>query len=221
MRLASLIVLMLVSTSVLAAPPTSPDDNALVNRLLEYASSPEYFSSIGEVINGGEDDIAPDCTPHQMAGRVGLVILGLPTFSQEGKLLSGRWKDRVKVERCGKEIIHNVLVDIRPGAAPVIGLLLPGDTGATAEMQERGDVVKKAIDAALSGAACTDPSTLIVSNTQPDQVLAPVTADASGRMTAGRWSEIWNFRACGKPVNVSVEFTVSPKGITFDAKPKK
>jgi len=221
MRLVSLIIVMLLSNSSWAANTSPSDDNPAINRLLEYASSPEYFAAIGDVIKGGEDDIAPECKPHQMAGRAGLAILAIPTFSKDGKLLSGRWKDRVKVDRCGAEIIHNVLVDIRPGSDPMIGLLLPGDTGATPEMQERGDVVKKAIEAALNGASCTDPSTLIIKDTHPDKVLAAIAADPSGRMTSGKWNEIWNFRACGKPSNVSVEFSVGPKGITFDAKPVK
>ncbi len=221
MRLVSLIVVMLIPIFAWAANTSQPVDNPTINRLLEYASSPEYFSAVGEVIKGGEDDIAPDCKPHQMAGRAGFVILAIPTFSADGTLLTGRWKDRIKVERCGKEITHNVLVEIKPGSNPMIGLLLPGDTGATAEMQERGDVVKKAIDAAMTGASCTDPSTLIISDTHPDKVLAPVAADPAGRMISGKWNEIWNFRACGKPSNVSVEFTVGPKGISFDAKPAK
>ena len=221
MRLVSLIFVAMLSYPAWAAPTSPAADNASVNRLLEYASSPEYFSSIGDVVKGGEDDIAPDCKPHQLAGRVGLVVLAIPAFSAEGKLLSGRWKDRVKVDRCGKEIIHNVLVDVRPGQNPMIGLLLPGDTGATPEMQERGEVVKKAIDAAMTGASCTDSSTLIISDTQPDKVLSAVAVDKSGHITSGRWSEIWSFRACGKATPVSVEFNVTPKGVTFDAKAVK
>lgn len=192
-----------------------------MDKLMKYVGTPEYFKNISTVVLGGEQDIAPECKAPKVLGRVGFVVLGLPHFEGEGVVpVSGRWKDQIAVNRCGPHVVHNVFVTAQ-GDGPHVGLLLPGETGLTAEMQMKGQGVKEAFAAAMTASGCSDPAKIIVTNTKHDKLLEEIKANQQGRVTNGKWRELWSFRACGKPQSIALTVTVGAEDVSFSAEPAK
>jgi hypothetical protein len=228
--LAALAALVAISPAVAQTIPSSPtppaapanEQKADMEHLMQYVASPGYIQAISTVILGGEHDISgATCKDPKVLGRSGLLVLSMPHFqSGTDAPVAGSWKDQLKLDRCGTEVVHNVLVQAEADG-PHVGLLLPGTTGATVDMQEKGHVVSLALETAMKALACTDPNSAIISNTHPDKVLAEMKADKQGRVTSGKWSEIWDVRACGKPQPVAMTFTIKDDEVGYTAAPAK
>ncbi len=225
---AAAFAVMAVAHPAAAADPVSPPpaaaespESADMNRLMQYVATPEYFKNVTTVALGGEHDIAPDCKTTKALGRAGFVILRFPIFASDTAAIpvAGAWKDQVVVDRCGAKIVHNVLVEGTSDGIHV-GLLMPGQTAAPADWQ--GEVLQSAAMEAKKASGCKDDSKLMISDTAIDKNLSPMKADDQGRLIAGKWRELWRFRACGKPQTVAVTFTADGKGrATWESKAEK
>ncbi len=200
--------------------PAAPEGDSNMNRLIAYAATPEYFKSVSTVVLGGDHDLAPECTTTKVLGRVGFIVLKYPEFSDAQATVpaNGRWKDQYAIDRCGVHVTHNVLVDAAPDA-PHVGLLLPGETGLTAEMQMKGQGVAEAYGAAVKASGCQDPAQVMVTNTRHDKMLEELKPDEKGRVMSGKWRENWSFRACGKPLAVALTVSINGGAASFEAKP--
>lgn len=203
-----------------AAPPAmSPEVAAFVT----FANSPEYLKHVTAAALGGDKDIDPSCATTKIVGRAQPLILRIPVFKEGSPYpAEGKWRDQYKVDRCGKPVIHNVLVEARAGRAPLVRLMMPGETGALDEMQAQ--VLQVSVPNAMAKLKCKDEKTLIVTDTRKDKIVTPPKADAQGKLTEGKWQEIWTFRACGKTVDLPVVYSADGKGGTMvsnDAKAEK
>ena len=201
------------------APAAGPASEGLpgMDQLMKYVAKPEYFTVVSTLALNGEHDLTPDCKAKAL-GRSGLTVLTLPLF-EAGKEapVFGRWKDQVLVDRCGSQVVHNVLVEAAADGLHV-GLLMPGETGAPVAMQP--GVVQDVARVILKSSGCKDPNTFVVLDTRKDKLLAPMNADDQGRLIAGKWDEVWTTRACGKVHAVLVTFAADGKGsATYSAKP--
>jgi hypothetical protein len=222
-----LVVLALAAPAVQAAEPSHPapakGDPAVaraIERLTHYVKSKVYLQSVARVVLGGEHQITPSCKTPKILGRVGFIVLGLPRFKAGTDYpVSGAWKDQIRVDRCGPKVTHNVLVQARADGPPRLGLLLPGNTGASIGMQEQGAIVVDAVKAAMKGADCRDDASVIVADTEPQRMLKQVKTDKQGRILSGEWREIWTFHACGKIQPVAVVFSVTDGHIGYKVAP--
>jgi hypothetical protein len=180
-----------------------------MDQLMKYIATPGYFKAVSTVALGGEHDINPGCKA-KVLGRAGFTVLALPEW-QDGKdaPVGGAWKDQLAVDRCGSQVLHNVLVEATKDGAHV-GLLMPGETGAPVAMQ--AGVVQAVAEVALKASGCKDPSKFIPVDTTKHELLEPMKADDKGRLITGKWDEVWTTRACGKTEPVLVTFTADGKG---------
>ncbi|MDA8230570.1 MAG: hypothetical protein M0006_04445 [Magnetospirillum sp.] len=224
MRAGAMAVLAALAAAIPAAAQT-PGNGAVapspeMARFQQYVTSPDYLKSVETVVLGGEHDITPECKGAKALGRVGLVLFAMPKFKDGvAAPVAGAWKDRIRVDRCGSQVTHNVLIDVEPDG-PHVGLLLPGDTDLPVPMQFRA--LQAGAEEAMKAGKCRDPNRVIVSNTRQDKVLEPVKADPKGILVAGKWREVWTFRACGKDQKVGMVFSADGKGsATFQASPAK
>jgi hypothetical protein len=204
------------SDSAAAQPGALPG----MDKLMEYVGTQEYFKGISTVALGGEHDITPECKDAKVLGRAGFTVLTLPVW-QEGVAapVSGQWKDQIAVDRCGPKVVHNVLVSVEKDG-PHVGLMLPGETTLPIVLQMKA--LQPAAATAMSAAKCTDANKVVVSDTRHAKLISEMKADATGRLTGGKWQETWTFRACGKTQPVAMTFTADGQGsATFEAKPAK
>ena len=162
----AIVVLMALPAAAQPAPDSSapaqpapaaaaPESQGLpgMDQLMKYVGKPEYFAMVSTLALNGEHDLTPSCKA-KVLGRSGLTVLELPRF-QDGKEapVAGRWKDQVAVDRCGSQVVHNVLVEAA-GDGLHVGLLMPGETGAPVGMQPR--VVQAVARAALRASGCKE-----------------------------------------------------------------
>ena len=191
-----------------------------MDRLMEFISNPEYFKTISTVALGGEHDITPECKAAKVEGRAGLTVLRLPEWQDGvGAPISGQWKDQVMVDRCGPKVIHNVLITVEKDG-PHVGLMMPGETTLPIVIQLKA--LQSGATVAMNSAKCTDSNKVVVYDTRHDKMLAEMQADKYGKLMAGKWQEIWTFRACGKLQPVAMIFAADGKGsATYEAKPSK
>lgn len=181
-------------------------------KLRAFVNSQDYIKQLVGIAMAGEKDISGDtCATPKPEGRAGFMIFRPPVFKEGSDVPSaGAWKDQVKLDRCGKAVVHNVLFVARDNALPSLGLLLPGATGAMPELQRK--VLEPAAKAAMDKAKCKDSNKVIIADTRQDKMIAQPKPDANGQITSGAWQETWSFLACGKPADVAVVFEADGKG---------
>lgn len=187
------------------AQPAQPDTPPEVAKLRDFVKSPEYVSQLVRIVMSGEKDIPSGCAEPKPMDRAGFQVLNPPTFKDgQAQPVAGSWRDRLKIDRCGKPVVHNILFVARDGGQPALGLLLPGETGAVPAMQKA--ILQQAGPVAMAKAKCSDPKTVIVANTEHDAKNGQPKIDAQGHLQASEWQENWSFYACGKEVSVPVLF---------------
>ncbi|MGE5545439.1 MAG: hypothetical protein ACM33T_00965 [Solirubrobacterales bacterium] len=149
---------------------------------------------------------APDCKERKAVGRT-LLVVAPPTFPEGAPYpSSGLWQERVVVERCGGKSQQNILIQARPDGPPRAMPLMPGTTGAPAPMQSA--ILKDVVEQLASGKAkCSD-----LTKIQPLDSGMDKNSKLPKPGEKGSWREVWNFRACGKKVDVPVEYTADGKG---------
>ena len=191
-----------------------------MDKLMAYVGTPDYFKSMATVALGGEHDITPECKEPKALGRAGLTVLKLPAFKDgTAAPISGLWKDQILVDRCGPKVVHNVLVEGTPDGVHV-SLLMPGQTGAPWDWQV--DILKEVAAQAMKATGCADGNKVIIFDTRPDKLIEQMGFDEHGRLTSGKWREIWVMRTCGQLQPVGVTVTADGKGrATWDVQAEK
>ncbi|MBI5164624.1 MAG: hypothetical protein HY985_12070 [Magnetospirillum sp.] len=181
-----------------------------IAQITVYLNSKEYIEAARYVVSQGEKDIAPECKSGNM-DRVGYMLGTKPAFKEGVSYpVAGEWLDKIAINRCGKTVIHNLRVRANADKPPSFGLELPGDSPAPPFIQS--GALRPAVQAAMAKSGCKDSSKVIVSDIRKGKMIEPVTIAPNGLLAGGKWSETWHFRACGKPVEIPVEFTSNGKG---------
>lgn len=210
-------VLSLLSVLTLAIPAVAqqpaqpqPDMPPEIIRLKAYVNTQDYVATVVRLALEGEKDIAPECPQPKPLDRRGFLVMRMPTWGEGPHPTAGMWKDEIKVDRCGKVVIHNVLFVAQANGLPEIGLLLPGETTLSPRLQRLvlADVAK----AASQRLKCKEVDKTVVSDTRFDKVMVPPKKNAQGVVVAGKWREEWIARACGKTAPVTIEFTADGQG---------
>ena len=139
------------------------------------------------------------------------IMYGTPQAAPDGNLVNATWVEKVPGTACGQSRRYSVLVTIRAGKASVISLL-PGDSYAGPQLQH---------DAILPLYGAVAGIVLRGQNCQVD-VLDTHFAGSAPPVPRQPWNEIWTVGACGKQLNVPIQFVPDAVGggtsIHIDAK---
>ncbi|MCR6631234.1 MAG: hypothetical protein NVV74_14955 [Magnetospirillum sp.] len=191
-----------------AQAPAASQDPA--QRFQAYVTSDGYKSSIGQLAIMGDTISAPDCKEHKPQERASMTIYGAPHFEAGVHPVSGLWVDRIKMNRCGATTFQNVLIQAqKDGQPPRMALMMPGSTQSNPPMQ---NLVMKDVLEGLAKNKCTDQTQIVPVDTKRDKETKPLKLDNKGMIVEGAWKETWTFKACGKTVNATVDFTSDGKG---------
>ncbi|HEY3951718.1 hypothetical protein [Phenylobacterium sp.] len=137
-----------------------------------------------------------------------------PTFASDGSLTGGVFKENIKIDGCATSGALNILTMFRPGAPPLVGMLLPGDTHADIALQRDALVSARALVAGKTPAGC---GALHVIDTHFDGYGEPVNADVPAGRDARQWRETWTFFSCGQQTAIHVDFFPTHTGTHFVA----
>lgn len=133
------------------------------------------------------------------------VYAGTPERDEQGKLVRVAWEERVPGVACGRTRLYRVRVSIADGKGSVKAML-PGDGLSSPDLPEAADAVKAAVRSVLQAH----------STCQIDVVDTRLRADG---LVDGRepWGEVWTVNACGRQMQVPVQFTPqASKGTGID-----
>lgn len=217
MRLLAVIALTLPLTAISAAFGQSADGPAAdgLAALKRYVGSQAYGQLLVDAAVAGEVQAAPDCRDIRPLDRSEFTIFQAPFFGGGTPYpVAGMWRDRLKIMRCGVVTYQNVVFMARADGPPRTALMLPGLSTALPQAQQAA--LPKAAAIARARAHCGNDDGLAVIDTRPDRVIRPTTRTApNGLALDGQWQEFWQFRACGKPVGVTVTFTADGVGGAF------
>lgn len=197
-----------------APPAQTPQAQAVpqdpAQRFQAYVTNDGYKNMLGQLANMGETVSAPECKAHKPLERASLTVYGAPLFEAGLHPVAGLWVDRVKMDRCGTTTFQNVLLQAqKDGKPPRAALLMPGTTMTNPPMQS---IVMKDILEGLAKKKCTDQAQIVPVNTKMEKESKPLKLDPKGMIAEGVWKESWTFKACGKPVTVTIDLSADGKG---------
>lgn len=202
-----------VLLAVLAAPGAFAQSAADMAELKRYVGTQAYVGLLVEAAVAGEVQAAPDCRDIKPVDRTEFTIFTPPAFAGGPHPVAGMWRDRLKIMRCGVVAYQNVVFIAQPNGPPQTALMLPGLTAAPPPLQQAA--LPKAAAVARARANCPGDDVAVI-DTRPDLTLKPVTKVApNGMALNGQWREIWQFRACGRPVSATLIFTADGNGGAF------
>lgn len=188
-------------------PPAQPTLPPEIIALGKYITTPEYIGRVTKLIQGGEKDVAPDCSNSQVQSWIGLQVIQPPVFSGDHPM-AGAWRDQVLVNRCGKRLVYNVFAVAHPVEAPGLSLMAPGDTVLPPKVQQ--DVLA-ALDAKLRDLTC-DTAMTLPSETVITKKLSAIKRSETGVIVGGQWVERWSVIRCGKYADANVDVTADGSG---------
>lgn len=179
-------------------------------RFQAYVTSNGYKSMISQLSVMGDTISAPDCKEHKPQERASMTMYAMPLFEAGLHPVSGLWLDRIKMDRCGTTTFQNVLIQAqKDGQPPRAALMLPGTTMTNPPMQ---GVVMRDIIEALGKKNCADITKIVPVDTKHGKESKPLKINEKGMIVEGAWKETWSFKACGKAVTLTVDFTADGKG---------
>lgn len=191
-----------------AEQPAQPQNPA--QRFQAYVTSQGYKNMISQLAVMGDTISAPECKEHKPQERASLTVFGPPVFQDGVHPVSGLWIDRIKMNRCGATTFQNILIQAnKEGQPPRSALMMPGTTMANPPLQNL--IMKDVLDG-LAKKKCTDQAQIIPVDTKHEKESKAIKLDEKGMIVEGAWKETWTFKACGKPVNVSIDINADGKG---------
>ena len=179
-----------------------------VKRYDAYILSKPYLAYIEARLNEMEPPpLAAECPAIKVAAREANWTVDDPQFASGAAApRSGRWIDRVGVERCGKRGTRNIFITVR-GTELLPQPMIPGRTATSVQLQR--DAIRIAAAQARIKTGCKDEMHVVDSAIE-------------GRFQAGApWKEDWTLMGCKTAVVIAMTFTPDGRGgSTVAAKPK-
>jgi hypothetical protein len=203
--------LLCCAVAVTAAAASSASAQ-LAPELQAFISSPAHRAEIAASVRPYLADV-PSCQA-ATTRSVSVNIYTPPTFASDGSLTGGVFKENIKIDGCATSGALNILTMFRPGAPPLVGMLLPGDTHADIALQRDALVSARGLVAGKAPAGC---GALHVVDTHFDGYGEAANADVPAGRDARQWHETWTFFNCGQQAAVHVTFTPDHTGTHFVA----
>lgn len=182
--------------------------------LAKFLSSSEYTDKLLALSKRWDRAVQFKCEEDTaLDGKLGAVTIERPVevSAKSGLPVSGSWRQRFTVKRCGKSQIYNAYI-LANGDQPLhVGALVPGTSRVTT-VQARDAVtsltqsVKTIEYMTRGGKACLDFALL---NTEAGAAPQP-----KGSLTPGRFEEQWTVRYCDSVRTTPMCFTPLPEGGT-------
>lgn len=193
-----------LGTPAVEAAPTNSSD--LINA---YRGNQQFQRVADASFRAFEAGLSTHCT--QVSERwtdASFVYSGAPERNSEGKLVRVAWEERVPGVACGRPRLYRVRVAIEDGKGSVKGML-PGDGLSSPDLPEAQDAVKAAVRSVLQ----------THSSCQIDVV--DTRLRAAGVVDGHEpWGEMWTVTACGRQMQVPVQFTPqASNGTDIDIEP--
>ena len=164
-------------------------------------NAPSFHAAAEGQFKGYEASLSTHCaditTDWSMATHH---VYGNPQTGADGNLVNATWVEIVPGTACGQARRFSVLVYIRAGKAKVISLL-PGDSIASPQLQH---------DARLPLSGAVAGIVLKGQNCQVDVLDTHLTGAPPAPKQP--WNEIWTVSACGKHLNVPMQFVPDAVG---------
>lgn len=180
--------------------------------LQAFISTPAHRAEIAAAVRPYLADV-PSCQA-ATTRSVSVNIYSPPTFASDGSLTGGVFKENIKIEGCATSGALNILTMSRPGAPPLVGMLLPGDTHADMALQRDALVTARGLAAGKAAAGC---GALHVIDTHFDGYGEAANVDVPAGRDARQWHETWTFFSCGQQTNIHVDFIPTHTGTHFVA----
>lgn len=210
-RLSKTLLFAACSLGVLGAPVFAAAPTNSTDMINAYRGNEQFQRVADASFRAFEAGLSTHCT--QVSERwteATFVYAGAPERDADGKLVRVAWEERVPGMACGRSRLYRVRVSIEGGKGSVKGML-PGDGLSSPDLPEAQDAVKAAVRSTLQGH----------NSCQIDVVDTRLRADG---VVDGRepWSELWTVTACGRQMQVPVQFTPqASKGTDIDIEPSK
>jgi hypothetical protein len=165
-------------------------------------SAPSFHTAAEGQFTGYEEGLSTHCaTVAADWSKAAHRVYGTPQTGADGNLVNATWVEVVPGTACGQARRYRVLVVIRSGKARVVSLL-PGESIASPQLQNDARLTLSGVVAGvlLKGQNCT------VDVLDTNLAGAPPTASKQP------WNEIWTVSACGKRLNVPIQFVPDTVG---------
>lgn len=208
-RLGSLVVVGVCGLASVCAPKIAAAPTTSSDVINAYRGNEQFQRVADASFRAFEAGLSTHCT--EVSERwtdASFVYAGTPERGSDGKLMRVAWEERVPGMACGRPRLYRVRVSIDGGKGSIQGML-PGDGLSSPDLPEAQDAVKAAVRAVLqSHTAC-----------QIDVVDTRLRATG---VVDGRepWGEMWTVNACGRQMQVPVQFTPqASKGTDIDVEP--
>ncbi|MBL8669803.1 MAG: hypothetical protein JNK11_04055 [Alphaproteobacteria bacterium] len=188
-----------------AQPPAqSPQQNEF---FMQYLKSQGHKDLLQKVLREAEATRRGTCNAItvKQGGPVDSIGLHVPTPGLPPT--AGRWRERWTIDRCGKEVTHNIWFESRPDQSPPMFIsLLPGSTrtsGVPVQLQE-GFARMAMHKAVVSVPNCKEG---VLLNTEMGRELRQSAVKGA---PAEQWDETWEVRACSAIKKVRMIFEIVP-----------
>ncbi|WP_417520073.1 hypothetical protein [Minwuia sp.] len=203
MRLLAAIVVLFCAFPALAEPDWQTP-------FRKYVTSTAYLNEVGQQIARLEKRFAPGCTG-TLRGmkRMELRLIEQPSFIPGLPIpQGGQWQEQMEIDRCGKPVLHNVLVTATAGSSPYMTVLLPGTSKANGRLQVDASSAVFAVAGARAGEGCTDGARHIVDARFQRYLGRSASLPPRDRL----WREIWTVAVCDRTIRVQVDFAPDGAG---------
>lgn len=196
--------------------PMDANELKALERFNDYRKSKEHMALVQRALKDGEVFRKGTCKKMPVKEGRMAEALGIK-FGDKGNMpVGGEWREQWMIDRCGTEVIHNVVFRARPnGQPPVYVVLQPGDSALPPNLQEgvskivMAEAAAKVTDCAKKLMREDGSASAIVLNTKFGETLDPGRRDKNGVIVGSKWNETWTVNACGQMKSVKISFSIS------------
>ncbi|WP_150575550.1 hypothetical protein [Pandoraea aquatica] len=156
-------------------------------------------------------NLQPDCKQTYRVKPIGTVVVKPFAVPDDGRQnpRTGVWLTRYQLERCGESKTYNALFVANPqGGKPVPKAFYPGNGAAGPVLIQ--DAVMTAAAMALARAGLKECKNADVFDMRIKRPAHDVVEN--GKTIRGVWEETWTFRACGRMVDIDMNFLPDADG---------
>ena len=198
--------LVVAGVPVMAAAPMNSTD--MINA---YRGNEQFQKVADASFRAFEAGLSTHCTDvSERWSDATFVYAGTPERDGDGRVVRLAWEERVPGVACGRSRLYRVRVSIDGGKGSVKGML-PGDGLSSPDLPEAQDAVKAAVRSVLQS---HNTCQIDVVDTR-----LRATGVVDGREP---WGELWTVSACGRQMQVPVQFTPqASNGTDIDIEPMK
>ena len=192
-----LVFVMLFGAELGVAQQPNPQ---FMQQLQTYMTRPDFAKELGYIVREYEKPRRGECAEVQVE-RVAHMPVTPIAFDAAGVPANGSWRTQISVNRCGAQVIHNVLYQASDGKIVPNGMF-PGLTRTPLKMQDAVAIkMRSFLQAALPASDCR---LFVIMDTQIERQPSTTSPD--------RWTERWSIQQCDRLDDVLIDFQLDTRG---------